>query len=85
MTETKRLTRAQAILRVLGGMGVDHFFASPGSEWVPLWEALAEPRNEQIPEKCASSASLASRTSFGESLSTWVCGRSVTPGLLGFF
>ncbi len=85
MTETKGLTRAQAILRVLGGMGVDHFFASPGSEWVPLWEALAEPRSEQIPEKCASSASLASGTSFGESLSTWVCGRSVTPGLLGFF
>ena len=49
MIETKGLTGAQAILRVLGGMGVDHFFASPGSEWAPLWEALAEPRSEHVP------------------------------------
>jgi thiamine pyrophosphate-dependent acetolactate synthase large subunit-like protein len=24
-------------------MGVDHIFASPGSEWAPVWEALANP------------------------------------------
>ena len=42
MIETKGLTGAQTMLRVLGGMGVDRIFASPGSEWSPLWEALAE-------------------------------------------
>ena len=32
---------AQAILRALRGMGVEAIFASPGSDWAPLWEALA--------------------------------------------
>lgn len=49
MIETKGLTGAQTLLRVLGGMGVDRIFASPGSEWSPLWEALAEPESERIP------------------------------------
>lgn len=49
MIETKGLTGAQTLLRVLGGMGVDRIFASPGSEWSPLWEALAEPQGESIP------------------------------------
>ena len=43
MIETKGLTGAQTLLRVLGGMGVERIFASPGSEWSPLWEALAAP------------------------------------------
>jgi acetolactate synthase-1/2/3 large subunit len=30
-------------------MGVDRIFASPGSEWSPVWEALAEPQSESIP------------------------------------
>lgn len=47
--ETKELTGAQTLLRVLGGMGVDRIFASPGSEWSPVWEALAEPQSESIP------------------------------------
>lgn len=34
---------AEALLRVLGGMGVERIFASPGSDWAPLWEALARP------------------------------------------
>jgi acetolactate synthase-1/2/3 large subunit len=34
---------AEAILRVLGAMGVERIFASPGSDWAPLWEALARP------------------------------------------
>src|SRR2546430_16757746 len=37
------------MLRVLGEMGVDRIFASPGSEWSPLWEALAEPGVERMP------------------------------------
>ncbi len=49
MMETKGLTGAQTLLRVLGGMGVDRIFASPGSEWSPVWEALAEPQGESIP------------------------------------
>ena len=35
---------AEAILRALGAMGVERIFASPGSDWAPLWEALARPR-----------------------------------------
>lgn len=32
---------AQAVLRGLRAMGVEAIFASPGSDWAPLWEALA--------------------------------------------
>jgi acetolactate synthase-1/2/3 large subunit len=49
MIATKGLTGAQTLLRVLGGMGVERIFASPGSEWSPVWEALAEPGVERIP------------------------------------
>jgi len=49
MIETKGLTGAQTLLRVLGAMGVERIFASPGSEWSPVWEALAEPGVERIP------------------------------------
>jgi acetolactate synthase-1/2/3 large subunit len=37
----KGLSGAQALLRVLAAMGVERIFASPGSDWAPLWEALA--------------------------------------------
>ena len=43
MIETKGLSGAQALLKVLGHMGVEQIFASPGSEWSPVWEALAAP------------------------------------------
>ena len=43
MIKTKGLTGAEALLRVLNQMGIDHIFSSPGSEWSPLWESLAEP------------------------------------------
>jgi len=49
MIETKGLTGAQTLLRVLGAMGVERIFASPGSEWSPVWEALAEPGVESTP------------------------------------
>ena len=49
MIQTKGLTGAQSMLRVLGKMGVERIFASPGSEWSPLWEALAEPGVEGMP------------------------------------
>src|SRR5262245_15829309 len=34
---------AEALLRTLRAMGVEAIFASPGSDWAPLWEALAMP------------------------------------------
>ncbi len=43
MLTTKGLTGAEAFVNVLSDMGVDHIFASPGSEWAPAWEALANP------------------------------------------
>ena len=46
MVTTKGLTGAEAFLHVLADMGVDHIFASPGSEWAPVWEALANPNPE---------------------------------------
>ena len=49
MTETKGLSGAEAFLRVLGGMGVEYIFASPGSEWSPVWECLAKPRSDTEP------------------------------------
>ncbi len=39
---TKGLNGAEALLHVLRGMGVETIFASPGSEWAPVWEALAK-------------------------------------------
>jgi len=41
--ETKDLNGGEALLRVMAGMGVECIFASPGSEWSPVWEALAKP------------------------------------------
>jgi len=38
------------MLRVLAKMGVEKIFASPGSEWSPVWEALAEPGVEGMPQ-----------------------------------
>jgi len=35
------VTGAESVLRVLRSMGVECIFASPGSDWAPLWEALA--------------------------------------------
>lgn len=49
MIETKGLTGAQAFLRVLSAMGIERIFASPGSEWSPVWEALADPSANDIP------------------------------------
>ena len=41
--ETKGLSGAEALLRLLARMGVERIFASPGSEWSPVWEHLAKP------------------------------------------
>ena len=41
--DTKGLSGAEAFLRLLRQMGVEQIFASPGSEWAPVWEHLAKP------------------------------------------
>ena len=35
------LNGAEALLKALRSMGVERIFASPGSDWAPLWETLA--------------------------------------------
>ncbi len=42
MKSIKGLTGAETVLRCLRRMGVERIFASPGSEWAALWEALAQ-------------------------------------------
>src|SRR5262245_10586574 len=49
------LSGAHALLRTLRRMGVEKIFASPGSDWAPLWEALAMPAaREEFPEYLSS-------------------------------
>ena len=49
------MTGAEALLRALRRMGVEKIFASPGSDWAPLWEALAKPSaTDDIPEYLSS-------------------------------
>jgi thiamine pyrophosphate-dependent acetolactate synthase large subunit-like protein len=40
---------ATAIIRTLHAAGIDAIFTSPGSEWAPLWEALARERAAGMP------------------------------------
>ncbi len=51
MVETEGLTGAETLLRVLSHMGVERIFASPGSEWSPVWEAFAKAKaqSEGVP------------------------------------
>src|SRR5258707_12889710 len=49
------LPGAEALLRTLSRMGVEKIFASPGSDWAPLWEALAKlSYREDIPQYLSS-------------------------------
>ena len=49
------MTGAEALLRALRAMGVERIFASPGSDWAPLWEALARPHDGgEFPEYISS-------------------------------
>ncbi|HZQ75541.1 MAG TPA: thiamine pyrophosphate-binding protein [Burkholderiales bacterium] len=47
------MTGARALVEALGAMGVERIFASPGSDWAPLWEVLASP-GEGFPEYVSS-------------------------------
>jgi acetolactate synthase I/II/III large subunit len=46
------MTGAGVLLDILNGFGVEHIFCSPGSEWPPVWEELAQrqAKGEQTPE-----------------------------------
>jgi len=49
------MSGAEALLRTLRRMGVEKMFASPGSDWAPLWEALAKlSYSEDIPQYLSS-------------------------------
>jgi acetolactate synthase-1/2/3 large subunit len=51
----ERIAGAEALLKTLRRMGVEKIFASPGSDWAPLWEALATPSaREEFPEYVSS-------------------------------
>lgn len=43
MSASAAVSGAEALLRGLRAMGVERIFASPGSDWAPVWEALAAP------------------------------------------
>lgn len=45
MSEDSR-TIGDAILEVFRGYGAEYIFSSPGSEWAPVWEALARAKAE---------------------------------------
>src|SRR5712692_5297936 len=49
------MSGAEALLRTLRRMGVEKMFACPGSDWAPLWEALAKlSYSEDIPQYLSS-------------------------------
>jgi acetolactate synthase I/II/III large subunit len=51
MDSAGTVSGAHALLRTLRKMGVRKIFASPGSDWAPLWEALATPSaRDEFPE-----------------------------------
>jgi len=51
----EKLSGAEILLRTLRRMGVEKIFASPGSDWAPLWEALAKLEGrEEAPEYLSS-------------------------------
>src|ERR671927_1045661 len=52
---SERVSGSEALLRALRAMGVERIFASPGSDWAPLWEALARPHDDgEFPEYISS-------------------------------
>jgi acetolactate synthase-1/2/3 large subunit len=46
----RNVTGAESLLRALHAMGVERIYASPGSDWAPVWEALAGARASEVPE-----------------------------------
>ena len=49
MTATDPLDGGEAVLAACRDLGVDVVFCSSGSEWAPVWEALARQRRDGLP------------------------------------
>ena len=49
MNNTQHMSGAEAMLDVLRNYNVEYIFASPGSEWPPLWEQLARQKAQGLP------------------------------------
>jgi thiamine pyrophosphate-dependent acetolactate synthase large subunit-like protein len=43
-----RIDGGEALLSALRALGIEHVFSSPGSEWAPVWEALARQRRDGV-------------------------------------
>src|SRR5216684_1494751 len=41
MTMRRYIDGGEALLAAFRSLGIDYIFSSPGSEWAPVWEALA--------------------------------------------
>lgn len=48
MTESAQLDGGEAVLAACRDLGVDVVFCSSGSEWAPVWEALARQRRDGV-------------------------------------
>jgi acetolactate synthase-1/2/3 large subunit len=46
----RRVNGAESLLRALRAMGVERIYASPGSDWAPVWEALAGAQPGEVPQ-----------------------------------
>jgi thiamine pyrophosphate-dependent acetolactate synthase large subunit-like protein len=49
MTNTPRPSGAEVMLDILRNYNIEYLFASPGSEWPPLWEQLAKQKAQGRP------------------------------------
>ena len=49
MSNTQRMSGAEAMLDILRNYNIEYIFASPGSEWPPLWEQLAKQKAQGRP------------------------------------
>ena len=48
-TQDTRQDGGEAILEALRNLGIDYIISSPGSEWAPVWEALARQQINETP------------------------------------
>src|SRR5262249_60701446 len=46
VASVERMTKGEAMLAVCRAYGMEYAFSSPGSEWPPLWDALARTEAE---------------------------------------
>jgi len=49
MSNSQRMSGAEAMLDILRNYNIEYIFASPGSEWPPLWEQLARQKAQGLP------------------------------------